>query len=79
VFVILAVSRYDAAFPSIDDWRSLMSLQDRLETLRTRHANLETEIVKEISRPLPNPETLTDLKRQKLRIKDEIVQLERTH
>src|SRR5262249_62285243 len=56
-----------------------MSLQDRLETLRTRHANLETEIVKEISRPLPNPETLTDLKRQKLRIKDEIVQLERTH
>jgi hypothetical protein len=56
-----------------------MSLQDRLETLRTRHANLETEIVKEISRPLPNPETLTDLKRQKLRIKDEIFQLEKAH
>jgi hypothetical protein len=56
-----------------------MSLQDRLDTLRSRHAHLETELVKETSRPLPNPETLTDLKRQKLRIKDEIFELERHH
>jgi hypothetical protein len=56
-----------------------MSLQDRLETLRTRHAHLETELDKEVGRPLPNPETLSDLKRQKLRIKDEIFQLERQH
>jgi hypothetical protein len=56
-----------------------MSLLDRLETLRSRHANLETELDREVSRPAPNPETMTDLKRQKLRIKDEIVQLERHH
>ncbi|HZS83692.1 MAG TPA: DUF465 domain-containing protein [Stellaceae bacterium] len=56
-----------------------MSLQDRLETLRARHAHLEIEIDKETSRPLPNRETISDLKRQKLRIKDEIFQIERQH
>jgi len=54
-----------------------MSLQDRLDTLRFRHANLETELDREFSRPLPNPEMIGDLKRQKLRIKDEIFELER--
>jgi hypothetical protein len=56
-----------------------MSLQDRLDSLRTRHASLETELDKEVSRPAPNPEMITDLKRQKLRIKDEIFELERHH
>ena len=56
-----------------------MSLQDRLETLRARHAYLEQELGKETSRPLPNAEAISDLKRQKLRIKDEIVALERPH
>jgi len=51
-------------------------LEDRIETLRSRHAHIEDEINKEISRPLPDPATITDLKRQKLRIKDEIFQLE---
>jgi hypothetical protein len=56
-----------------------MSLQDRLDSLRSRHASLETELDKEIGRPAPNLETITDLKRQKLRIKDEIFELERHH
>ncbi len=56
-----------------------MSLQDRIESLRARHRSLEEAIDQEISRPLPNVETLADLKRQKLRIKDEIVQLEHMH
>ncbi len=55
-----------------------MSLQDRIETLRARHRSLEEAISREISRPMPNEETLTDLKRQKLRIKDEIFELEHT-
>ena len=54
-----------------------MSLQDRIETLRARHAALQQEIDKEINRPLPDVDTITDLKRQKLRIKDEIFSLER--
>ena len=56
-----------------------MSLQDRIETLRARHAHLEIEIDRENSRPLPNRETIIDLKRQKLRIKDEIFELQRQH
>ena len=55
-----------------------MSLQDRIEALRARHRSLEEAIYQETSRPLPNVETLADLKRQKLRIKDQIVHLEHT-
>jgi hypothetical protein len=53
-----------------------MSPLDRIETLRARHRSLEEAIDQEICRPLPNPDTISDLKRQKLRIKDEIVLLE---
>jgi hypothetical protein len=56
-----------------------MSLQDRIESLRARHASLEQAIVTENSRPLPNTDAISDLKRQKLRIKDEIFQLEKQH
>ena len=55
-----------------------MSLNDRIETLRTRHRGLEEQIDFETSRPLPNLEMVQDLKRQKLRIKDEIALLEHT-
>jgi hypothetical protein len=56
-----------------------MSLQDRLESLRARHASLEQAIFQENTRPLPNTDAITDLKRQKLRIKDEIFALEKQH
>ena len=54
-----------------------MSLQDRIEALREKHALLDRAIDEEVHRPLPNQEAIYDLKRQKLRIKDEIFQLER--
>lgn len=53
-----------------------MSVQDRIQTLRHRHHSLETALDQETQRPLPDMDAITDLKRQKLRIKDEIVQLE---
>jgi hypothetical protein len=53
-----------------------MSLQDRLDSLRARHRSLEEAIDQEVGRPMPNVEMLADLKRQKLRIKDEIFSLE---
>lgn len=53
-----------------------MSSQDLIEQLRDRHRGLEAALVQEINRPLPNTETVADLKRQKLRIKDQIMQLE---
>jgi hypothetical protein len=54
-----------------------MSQQDRIEALKAKHAALERAIEEENSRPLPNDDMISDLKRQKLRIKDEIYQLER--
>jgi hypothetical protein len=53
-----------------------MSSQDRIEALREKHAALERAIDEENRRPLPNDDAISDLKRQKLRIKDEIFQLE---
>ncbi len=55
-----------------------MSVQDRIEALREQHASLERALDEEVHRPLPNNEAITDLKRQKLRIKDELFSLERT-
>ncbi len=53
-----------------------MSSQDRIEELRAQHRSLEHNLDQEIHRPLPNIDVVTDLKRQKLRIKDEIALLE---
>jgi hypothetical protein len=54
-----------------------MSLEDRIEALKQKHALLERAIDEENARPLPNRDAISDLKRQKLRIKDELFQLER--
>lgn len=54
-----------------------MSLQDRIQALRVKHAELEADIQQEGARPWPDEVHLTDLKRQKLRIKDMIAQLSR--
>lgn len=53
-----------------------MSLQDRMESLRARHRSLEEAIDQEVHRPMPNVDLLSDLKRQKLRIKDQLAELE---
>lgn len=50
-----------------------MSLQDRIESLKVRHAALDSAIQTETRRPLPDESQLADLKRQKLRIKDELM------
>jgi len=47
----------------------------RLAALSARHANLEQAIETECQRPMPDSVALADLKRQKLRIKDEITRL----
>ena len=52
-----------------------MTMEDRVETLRARHARLEHEIEDEIHRPLPDQVHVTELKRQKLRIKEAITRL----
>jgi hypothetical protein len=52
-----------------------MTMQDYVESLRSKHAMLEQQIDDEMHRPLPDQSVLTRLKREKLRIKDEIARL----
>jgi hypothetical protein len=52
-----------------------MNLQARLDTLRNRHASLETRICDEDQRPRPDSEALTRLKVEKLRVKEEMERL----
>ena len=52
-----------------------MSLQSRIESLRTRHAALDTRIFDEDTRPAPDQGTLNRLKLEKLRVKEEMERL----
>jgi hypothetical protein len=53
----------------------IMSLQSRLESLKTRHASLDTKITEEDHRPRPDNDTLAKLKLEKLRLKEEMTRL----
>jgi hypothetical protein len=52
-----------------------MTMQDYVESLHVKHASLEQQIDDEMHRPLPDQVTLSRLKREKLKIKDEIARL----
>ena len=49
----------------------------RHQALTARHAGLEAAIATEAQRPLPDTLRLAELKREKLRLKDEISSIER--
>lgn len=53
-----------------------MSVAERIEALKARHAALEKTLHDEEVRPHPDDETIADLKRKKLRIKDELASLQ---
>jgi hypothetical protein len=52
-----------------------MSAAEHVESLKAKHQDLEHMIDEEEGRPHPDEALITQLKRQKLRIKDEIAQL----
>ncbi len=52
-----------------------MSVDERIEALKAKHARLEHEIDEEIHRPHPDDLHLNELKREKLKIKDEIAKI----
>ena len=52
-----------------------MTVEERVSALKAKHAELEQAIETENSRPLPDELLLHALKREKLRIKDEIVRI----
>ncbi|MDA7983881.1 MAG: YdcH family protein [Alphaproteobacteria bacterium] len=52
-----------------------MSSEIRIESLRKKHSRLEEEIAAEMNRPHPDDLRLSDLKRRKLHLKEEIQSL----
>lgn len=52
-----------------------MSMHEHVDSLRTKHAHLEAMIDEELHRPLPDQATVTRLKKEKLRLKEEIERL----
>lgn len=54
-----------------------MSLSQRIETLRRRHANLDHKLLEEEHRPLPDIIKLHNFKREKLLLKDRIYAMTR--
>ena len=52
-----------------------MSEIERIDALRAKHAALDDQLKSECQRPLPDDDEIHRLKREKLRIKDEIVRL----
>ena len=56
-----------------------MSVDEHIEALRVKHASLKEAIELENQRPHPDDLRITELKREKLRIKDEIAELNAHH
>jgi hypothetical protein len=52
-----------------------MAVDDLIVSLKSKHAELEQLITRENTRPQPDQTLISDLKKQKLRIKDEITKL----
>lgn len=52
-----------------------MSLDERIDALKAKHQALETAIEEEFNRPCPDDIQIASLKKQKLKIKDEIASL----
>ncbi|MEQ8964552.1 MAG: YdcH family protein [Azospirillaceae bacterium] len=52
-----------------------MSMADRITSLRSRHADLEARLHEELNRPFPDHDAIGRLKREKLKLKDELARL----
>jgi hypothetical protein len=54
-----------------------MNAEPHLESLKTKHADLDAKIAAEEGRPHPDDDIIHELKKQKLRIKDTLVSIQR--
>jgi len=52
-----------------------MSLRDRVESLKDQHANLDATLKAEARKPQLTASAISEMKRKKLRIKDELERL----
>ena len=49
-----------------------ISVRGSMTTLAAKHARIETQIAQESQRPLPDWSTIAQLKKEKLRLKEEL-------
>ena len=56
-----------------------MTIEAHLATLEKKHVALEEELHAAVTRPSSEDQTIADIKRRKLRIKDEIERLRSSH
>ena len=52
-----------------------MAIEQHIDKLKADHASLEMAINEQLNRPLPDTNLIADLKKRKLRIKDQINRL----
>jgi len=52
-----------------------MPKSDRIRSLQAKHAKIDIELSHEEARPMPNDGVVATLKREKLRIKDEMMRM----
>ncbi|VAV89154.1 hypothetical protein MNBD_ALPHA06-1405 [hydrothermal vent metagenome] len=52
-----------------------MTMQARIKQLDHKHATLQTAINNELKHPAHDPMHITELKRQKLRLKEQLIRL----
>jgi len=53
-----------------------MSVLDRVESLKSKHAALEAALSSEVRSPNPDPHSIKEMKLKKLKIKDELERLQ---
>lgn len=53
-----------------------MSMETSVDALKLKHANLDNQLDEEIQRPNPDQFVITQIKREKLKVKDAIAYLE---
>ncbi len=53
-----------------------MATHEHLVSLKDKHAALDAELSREMLRPLPDTSVLARLKKEKLRLKEQILRLE---
>ncbi len=59
----------------VEEGNETMSVDDRIEALKAKHADLDSQLEDENGRPMPDAAMVATLKRHKLAIKDEIARL----
>ena len=63
------------SFPRFTTYKEMLMESSHVTALQSKHANLEAKLRDELSRPAPDDRAIREIKRKKLRIKEELAQI----